>query len=170
MGAVNATRRAALESTMLKDYKRRYGTSLDSTRREHSGMDKDKEGMIERRAARRHADRREAHVLFIASLVATEERRPSHTLIGYTRDVSESGLSLIVTSPLESDFERCDVDCVLRIKLSLPQGIAEMDCKVVRRDWIEKANPSKGYFVGVNIAEIGADDRERFAEYLAMVG
>jgi hypothetical protein len=133
-------------------------------------MDEDKEKMIERRAAIRHADRREAHVLFIASLVADEVRRPPHKLMGYTRDVSESGLSLIVSSPRESDFERCNVDCMLRIKLSLPQGVAEMDCRVVRRDWIERGDRAKGYFVGVNIVHIEAEDRVRFAQYLSMVG
>lgn len=133
-------------------------------------MDEEKEKTIERRAARRHSDRREAHVLFIASLVADEVQRPPHKLMGYTRDVSGSGLSLIVSSPRESDFERCDVNCMLRIKLSLPQGVAEMDCRVIRRDWLERGNRTKGYFVGVNIVNIDAEDRVRFAEYLSMVG
>ena len=129
-------------------------------------MIEDEAGMIERRGARRHADRREAHVLFIASLVDAEPQRPTHTLIGYTRDISETGLSLIVTSTQESDFERCDIDCMLRIKLSLPQGVAEMDCKVVRRAWIDEDDPRQGYFVGVKIAEIREEDRTRFTEYL----
>lgn len=133
-------------------------------------MDEDKVWMIERRSARRHADRREAHVLFIASLVAAEIERPPHTLIGYTRDVSKTGLSLIVTSTNVSDFERCDVDCMLKITLSLPQGIAEMECKVVRSEWIDEDDLGKGYFIGVNIAVIQDDDRARFTEYLMTVG
>ncbi len=133
-------------------------------------MDNDKQGTIERRGAHRHADRREAHVLFIASLLATEIQRPPRTLIGYTRDISQTGLSLIVTSSNISDFERCDVDCMLKIKLSLPQGIAEMDCKVVRSEWIDADDPGKGYFIGVNIADIQEADRTRFTDYLTNVG
>lgn len=133
-------------------------------------MKDDKAEMIERRAARRHADRREAHVLFIASLVAAEIQRPPQTLIGYTRDISQTGLSLIVTSSNVSDFERCDINCVLKIKLSLPQGIAEMDCKVVRSEWIDADDRGKGYFIGVNISQIEDKDRTRLTEYLGAVG
>jgi hypothetical protein len=132
-------------------------------------MDDEKEGMIERRGARRHADRREAHVLFIASPVAPPFKSPPPKLIGYTRDISKTGLSLIVTSAHESDLERCDVNTMLRIKLSLPQGIAEMDCKVIRRDWLDVRERANGYVVGVSIIEIREDDRSRFAEYLATV-
>ena len=130
----------------------------------------EKEWAIERRQTPRHTARREAHLLFIASLLAIESQRPPQTLIGYTRDISETGLSLIVTSTHISDYELCGVDCLLRIKLSLPSGIVEIEAKVVRSEWVDEEDPRQGYFVGVRITDLSNVDRSRYTDYLATLG
>ena len=123
---------------------------------------------VERRKSPRHTTRREAHLLFIASLLAVESKRPPQTLIGYTRDISETGLSLIVTSTRISDYDLCGLDSLLRIKLSLPLGVVEMESEVVRSEWVEQEDPRQGYFVGVRITEMSDEDRRRYSEYLAI--
>lgn len=124
------------------------------------------ESSTERRRAQRHSAQREAHLLFIASLLAVESQHPRHTLIGHTRDISETGLSLVVESTHVSDYDLYDVGRLLRVKLSLPSGIAEMDSEVVRSEWLDEDDPRKGYFIGVGITEISDEDRGRYTEYL----
>ncbi|MDQ3821047.1 MAG: PilZ domain-containing protein, partial [Acidobacteriota bacterium] len=119
----------------------------------------------ERRRAPRHQAQREAHLLFIASPLAAEDQGSSHLLIGYTRDISGSGLSLIVTSTHISDYDLCGVDSLLKIKLSLPSGVSELETRVVRHEWLNEDDPRRGYFIGVEITEIKNEDLKRVPFY-----
>ena len=130
----------------------------------------EQESSAERRRAQRLPAQREAHLLFIASLLAVESQHPSHTLIGHTRDISETGLSLVVASTHVSDYDLCEAGRMLRVKLSLPLGIAEMDSEVVRSEWLDEDDPRKGYFVGVRITAISDEDRRRYTDYLQALG
>jgi hypothetical protein len=130
----------------------------------------EQESSTERRRAQRHSAQREAHLLFIASPLAVESEHPRHTLMGHTRDISETGLSLVVASTHVSDYDLCEVGRLLKIKLSLPSGVAEMDSEVVRSEWLDEDDPRKGYFLGVRITKIRDEDRGRFTEYLSAVG
>ncbi|HYE65943.1 MAG TPA: PilZ domain-containing protein [Pyrinomonadaceae bacterium] len=121
----------------------------------------------DRRGSPRHKTRREAHLLFIA-LADDEQHSPA--LIGYTRDISETGLSLVVTSIHIRDYDLVEVDRKLRIKLSLPAGIVEANAIVIRHEWINEDDPREGHFVGVRITEMGDDDRARYDEYLTTLG
>jgi len=149
--------------------------SKPETKEEVSGEDSDSESEeqewgIERRRAQRHLAQREAHLLFIASRLGVESQHPPQTLIGYTSDVSETGLSLMVTSIHSRDSDLCSVGGLLRVKLSLPSGVVEMDTRVVRSEWLNEDNFRQGYFVGVQITEISVGDRLRYTEYLNTLG
>ena len=125
----------------------------------------EQESGIDRRGAERHAAQREAHLLFIASVLA-DAQSPLHTLIGHTRDISEKGLSLVVASTHVSDYDLCEVGSLLRVKLSLPSGVSEMNTEVVRSEWLDEDDPRKGYFLGVQISEISDQDHGRYSRYL----
>jgi len=63
-------------------------------------------GMIDRRRAVRHSIQRAARLIFStapADLSATESAQPTPTIIGHTRDISATGLSLVVPGIHESD-------------------------------------------------------------------
>ena len=124
------------------------------------------EAGVDRRQSPRHEAKCEAHLLFIASLVAEETQPPRHTLIGHTRDISDKGLSLVAASTHVSDYDLCEVGSFLRVKLSLPLGVAEMDTEVIRSEWLDQDDPRKGYFLGVQIVQISDADRGRYSKYL----
>ncbi|MDT5121644.1 MAG: hypothetical protein QOC96_1126 [Acidobacteriota bacterium] len=149
--------------------------SKPETKEEVPGEDSDSESEegewgIERRRAQRHLAQREAHLLFIASRLEIESHHPPQTLIGYTRDLSETGLSLMVTSTHSRDSDLCGVGGLLRVKLSLPSGVVEMNTRVVRSEWRDEDNFRQDYFIGVQITEISVGDRLRYTEYLHTLG
>lgn len=125
---------------------------------------------IERRGSRRHSAKREAHLLFIASPLAAESPGQLRKLIGYTRDISETGLSLIVTPTHASDYDLCEIGNLLRVKLSLPLGVVEMDTKVVRCERLDEHDPGRSNFVGVSITEVSEENRSRYNVYLTTLG
>ena len=161
------------ENLFISDHLKKH--QKPETEEEVSGEDSDSESEeqergIERRRAQRHLAQREAHLLFIASRLGVESQHPPQTLIGYTSDVSETGLSLMVTSIHSRDSDLCGVGGLLRVKLSLPSGVVEMDTRVVRSEWLNEDNFRQGYFVGVQITEISVGDRLRYTEYLNTLG
>lgn len=114
--------------------------------------------MIERRSASRYQIQRIAHLLYTASIDAQQD---SPVLIGYTRDISETGLSLIV--PIGA-FEPPEVGSLLNIKLSLPVGVVEMDGSVVRFQML-----MEGHLLGVLITSISDAHRKVYSEYVEML-
>lgn len=111
--------------------------------------------MIERRSASRHPVQRIAHLLYTALIDAEQD---SPVLIGYTRDISETGLSLIV--PI-GEYDLPEVGSLLNIKLSLPVGVVEMDASVVRYQLL-----MEGHLLGVVITSISDTHRKVYTEYV----
>jgi hypothetical protein len=126
--------------------------------------------IMERRSAPRYRAQRQAHLLVIVSITKdeTDERLPE--LIGYTRDVSETGLSLMADSSSPDVYEQCQLDSLLQIKLSLPLGVAEMQAVVVRREWVDETDPAAGLSIGARITEISGQDQILYTQYLETLG
>src|SRR5438477_11230972 len=124
----------------------------------------------ERRAARRHRAQRAARLLFTAApsgvKSAADSAQPLPTLIGHTRDISETGLALVVLCMREGDSNFYGANKTMRVTLSLPTGNVEMKAAPVRYEWVEESGPGKSYVIGMQITEMSADDRQRFNEYL----
>jgi hypothetical protein len=123
-------------------------------------------GMMERRGAPRRKTQREAHLLFVASVEAAEGVSQPRKIMGYTRDISETGLSLLVNSSQPSDYELCSEDSPLKVTLSLPSGVVEMNAQVRRHDLLNEDDPLEGYFMGVSITEMSEHDRTLYTNYL----
>ena len=83
---------------------------------------------------------------------------------GYTKDISESGLALVVPSLRIGDTYLTDSKCKLRIVLlNLPTGEVEIEAAPVRYEELEGG---AGHLIGVRITRISEDDRARFNQYL----
>ena len=86
-------------------------------------------------------------------------------LTGYTRDISATGLALIVQAIhiggnyITGDGRR------LQIKLKLPGGAVQIQATPVRYTPLEDAADT-GYLVGVQIERMSNDDRERFNAHI----
>jgi hypothetical protein len=85
-------------------------------------------------------------------------------LDGYTRDVSASGLGLIVhTVRIDSYYIFVD-GRPRKLVLRLPNGPVTMSVLPVRSERL--GDSGAGYIIGAKIAVIGEEDRQRYLEYL----
>ncbi len=85
-------------------------------------------------------------------------------LEGHTRDVSASGLGLIVqTVRIDSYYIFVD-GRPRKLVLQLPIGPMNMLVLPVRSERL--GDSGAGYILGARITAIGEDDRERYSEYL----
>lgn len=121
---------------------------------------------LERRGSPRHSDKREARLLFTASPPAMEGGHSARKLIGYTRDISETGLSLTVSSAHVGGYNLFEVGGLMVVKLSLPSGVVEMYAEVVHSGRPGDNDAGAGSMVGVIITGMADEARYRYREYL----
>src|SRR3954466_4033242 len=79
----------------------------------------------------RHGKRFDARLPFIITLLGTgrgrsRNLRDGFALVGYTRDVSETGLTLLLPSVRVGDAYLTDAGSRLEVKLELPGGPVKM--------------------------------------------
>jgi hypothetical protein len=119
----------------------------------------------DRRRAPRHG-RRLAVTLWLPDgpLNANGVRRRSHALEGFTRDVSATGLALILPAIRIGEHYLIGEGRNLRLRLELPTGEIQMDVTPVRYERLEDEHTGKGYLIGVQIAEMSDEDRQRYNE------
>ena len=87
-----------------------------------------------------------------------------HPIMGRTRDLSETGLSLFLPSLRLGREQISAANFPLRIVLSLPDGIAVVQAVAVRAD--EVSTPERGFLIGARIKKMNERDRKR---YLALL-
>lgn len=126
---------------------------------------------VDRRQAARHQTHRAARLLFTvarpereADLNSTPE---SLSVIGHTRDISKTGLSLIVPCLHIRDSEFFGTKGSLKLTLSLPTGIVDIEATPVRYEWLGEDSEKKTYLIGARITGIRDDERARFDQYVS---
>ena len=121
----------------------------------------------DRRQAPRRFAQRKARLVFSITLMGDDARTRTMPVEGYTRDISESGLALIVSSLRVGDTYLTASDCKLRIVLlNLPTGEVEMEATPVRYEDLGEAD---GHLIGVRITRISDNDRARLVQYLNLL-
>lgn len=78
-------------------------------------------------------------------------------MVGYTRDISETGLAIVVTSDSLGGHHDDLVGRELRILLDLPDGLTQLLGTVVRGLQIDEEKGGTSYLIGVRITHM--DDR-----------
>jgi hypothetical protein len=124
---------------------------------------------------RRRAPRYRQRLPFIISLPDVRSgggangalRSPS--LEGFTRDVSATGLALILPAIRIGEHYLTNEDRPLRITLEMPTGTLQIAAVPVRYERLDENETEKGYLVGVKITERSDDDRARFTGHLRTV-
>lgn len=115
-------------------------------------------------ADRRGAPRVSARLQFGISVQGTSGNSRERLLEGYTRDLSASGLGLIVhTVRVDSYYIFVD-GCPRKLVLRLPKGPVTMLVLPVRSEMLGESGD--GYLIGARITAIGDEDRRRYLEYL----
>jgi len=92
-------------------------------------------------------------------------RRPVPALEGYTRDISATGLALIVPAIRIGEHYLTGEDRRLRVALDLPSGPIELIVAPARYEPLNDEN-EQGFLIGVRITEISSQDRERYMSSL----
>lgn len=88
-------------------------------------------------------------------------------LVGYTRDLSEVGLGIVLSELRLAGRNIAHPDRKLRIRLGIPPEPVEMQGVVVRHIVLDQSDGvDSGYLVGVQIKEMSNDDRARYLKYL----
>jgi len=121
---------------------------------------------IERRAAPRRNIKLEFRVLLVATKMSAEGEEQTLPLIGYTRDISESGLALLVSAKSMGVLYSLGHDYTLQLVLTIPTGPIELEVKPVRYKHINEGKAGSFILIGAQITKISDEDRTRFVEYL----
>lgn len=119
---------------------------------------------------RRRAPRYDARLSFSVSVLGDdashENTRPPLTLVGRTRNLSDTGFALIVPSLRLGTKKLDDGDSTLRLMLDLPTGTVEIHTVPVRSHQLGENDKDVGYFIGAKITHLSDDTRARLVKFL----
>jgi hypothetical protein len=129
-----------------------------------------KDAMWEFNQERFVAPRRQINLEFRVLLVATKRSAAGEEqtlpLIGYTRDVSASGLALLVSAKSMSVLYNLGNNYTLQLVLTLPTGPVELEVTPVRYEHVNEGEAGSLLLIGARISKISDEDRARFVQYL----
>lgn len=87
-------------------------------------------------------------------------------IMGRTRDLSETGLSLFLPTLKLGHEQISAANFPLRLVLSLPDGIAVVQAITVRAEEIITPESERGFVIGARIKKMHERDRKRYADLL----
>jgi hypothetical protein len=90
-------------------------------------------------------------------------------LAGYTRDISATGLALIVPTIRVGGQYLTGENRTLQIMLKLPTGNVEIHGTPVRYSPLEEEGTDTGYIIGVQITTMSDQDRALFNAYMESI-
>lgn len=124
----------------------------------------------DRRHAPRYPARLPATVAHVspAGNARNHAGRPAPTLSGHTRDLSATGLSLVLPAVRIGDRYLTGEGRPVQITLELPAGAVRLRAVPVRYERLgdEEEGGERGYLVGAHIMEMDAEDMLRFGDYV----
>lgn len=126
----------------------------------------------DRRRARRYRARIRASVSLLDVKLVAESAIPRQLpqVEGYTRDLSETGLALVVPTIRIGEYYLTGDGRRLRITLDLPEGPLALHVIPVRYEKLDEDKAETGYLIGVRITEVSDADRTQFNAYLEKLG
>jgi hypothetical protein len=123
-----------------------------------------------RRIAPRYMTHLEAGLALSISVPNATQRaqdgKQSLRLAGYTRDISATGLALIVPTIRIGGQYLTGENRTLAIVLKLPSGQVQIKATPVRYSPLDEDATDTGYLIGVQITGMSDEDRARFDAYL----
>ena len=123
----------------------------------------------ERRAAPRYTTRLDKSLTVYVYLLDPKtgaDTGSGSRIVGYTRDLSETGLGVILPEVRVAGRSVVRGERDLRLLIGLPGEPVGMRATVVRHVKLEADGLDTGYLVGVQIKEMADADRARYMKYL----
>ena len=87
-------------------------------------------------------------------------------LEGYTKDISNNGLGIILPAIRISEHYLVGEDRPLQIVLELPSGPIQMQAMSTRYERLEEGGNELGYLIGVRITKISDQHRETLTAFI----
>lgn len=119
--------------------------------------------------APRHYLRLPLYVSLIDSKKNSTKVSASSTMSGYLRDISKTGLSLVVPSLRFGNHCLISGHYPLRVAVQLPNGIANIQVTPVRYDRLKEETLARSYVIGARITQIAEPDRKHLIQYIQKV-
>lgn len=125
---------------------------------------------------RRRARRYQARLKFTVSLLNVKQAsesaipRPLPQVEGYTLDISETGMALVVPNIRAGEYYLTGEGRRLLVTLAHPAGPLSLQVIPVRYEKLDEEKSETGYLIGVRITEVTEADRARFNDYLEKQG
>ncbi|HEV2911948.1 MAG TPA: hypothetical protein VGX92_01415 [Pyrinomonadaceae bacterium] len=131
----------------------------------------------DRRTGRRHRTQLAIRVLVLVTKRTDDDGESVLTCIGYTHNISESGLAVIISGRSINESFLNKKDCTMQVGLTLPTGSVDITAIPVRFERVadgktesgEEVPTEQGFLVGMLITEMPDDARARYIEYLREV-
>lgn len=125
---------------------------------------------VERRAAPRHQTRLQCRLTFPEAETPSGTRWQPRPLVGYTRDLSSSGLAVIVADLGTAYGPLTDWATALVVELQLPSGMIEIEASPARIVRLARDEEEHGFLLGLRIQKIQESLRPRYEQYLYALG
>lgn len=128
----------------------------------------------DRRTTPRHRTQLAIRVLVLVTKRMADEQESVLTFNGYTHDISESGLALIISARSIDETFLEKENCTMQVVLTLPAGSVEITAVPVRYQHVvggetdagQDVPTDDGFLVGMRITEISAEARARYVAYI----
>ncbi len=92
-------------------------------------------------------------------------RRP-RVLVGHTRDLSTTGLGVLMPAIRIGEHYLTGEGRTLLVEIDLPDGTVQLQAVAVRYERLEQDEDLIGYLIGLRIADLREPDKSRFAAYV----
>ncbi len=119
-----------------------------------------------RRRAQRYRVRLACSVSLADPKSSAHDSRRAQKLDGYTRDLSATGIALVMPAIRIGGNYLSGEGRTLLVVLELPVGSVQILVTSVRYERLEEDDTEQGYLIGTQIKEMSESDRARFTEYL----
>lgn len=116
--------------------------------------------------ARRHDMRLPLSVSLLDAKTMTISEPYSTAMTGYLRDISKTGLALVVPSIRFGNRFLLSGHDPLRVIVELPDGTINIQVAPVRYDRVHEEQGERQYLIGARIMEITNSDREHLIRYI----
>ena len=90
-------------------------------------------------------------------------------MAGYLRDLSKTGLSLVVPSLRFGNRFLVSQYHPLSVRIELPDGIVEIQVSPVRYDKLHDVQGERSYIIGARIIRLTAADRARLSQHIQLM-
>jgi hypothetical protein len=123
----------------------------------------------ERRESPRHRVKAEFRVLMVATRTSAEGEEQALPLMGFTQDISENGVSLLVSAKSASVLSNLGETYTLQLVITVPTGPIDLEVTPARYVPLEDGSSGSRILIGARITKIRDEDRSRLLEYLSTI-